>query len=297
MRADQLSKTAAFIAIKFYGLTRIESYRSLFDSSVVGFYEKLVQSLPAPLRWYHKWLKSKWVRTFYIWWEELLLPGDLMHILARKWYIQRATERLVDEGYEQLIVLGAGFDHLAHFFSEKGLRCFEFDAPHMAQLKRQFLNNNYPNTLRPKVVDVHFPIDNFETILLQQQSLDPGKKTIIVAEGFFDYLSPHTVNSFFITIKKYFSHKSAVISTHFSLDELPGFHRWVFQTSVNLVDEKLQFDSSIYEFKQLLENQQFTVEQIIDTQEISDELLYRIDSSLPVLKGFYILLAKLDTKK
>ncbi|HET6527509.1 MAG TPA: class I SAM-dependent methyltransferase, partial [Balneolaceae bacterium] len=252
MKANQLSKTAAFIAIKFYGLTRIESYSALFDGSVIGFYDKLVQFLPSPLCRYHKWLKFKWIRKFYIASEELLLPGDLMHVLARKWYIRRMAEDLVDQGYEQLIVLGAGFDHLSHHYAQQGLRCFEFDAPYMAGLKRDFLKEAYPHSHHPSIIDSHFPADSFSEILQQQPGLDPAKKTIIVAEGFFDYLPSHTVNSLFITIKEYFSHNAAIISTHFALNELPRFHRWVFKTSVNLVDEKLQFNSSMYEFEQLL---------------------------------------------
>ncbi|HEX6981475.1 MAG TPA: class I SAM-dependent methyltransferase [Balneolaceae bacterium] len=292
MKANQLSKTAAFIAIKFYGLTQIESYRSLFDKSVITFYDKLVQFLPVPLCWYHKWLKLGWARKFYIASEELLLPGDLMHILARKWYIQKMADDLVSQGYEQLIVLGAGFDHLSHHYAQKGLECFEFDAPYMAHLKRNFLSEAYPHSHHPNIIDSHFPADSLGEILQRQPGLDPAKKTIIVAEGFFDYLPSHTVDSFFITIKEYFSHNSAIISTHFSLDELSKFHRWVFKTSVNLVDEKLQFNSSISEFEQLLEDRQFKILQLIDGQTISNEFLKRINSHLSILEGFYILMAK-----
>lgn len=84
MKANQLSKTAAFVAIKFYGLTRIEKFRSLFDDSVVNFYDRIVQTLPGPLSYYHSWLKYSGIRKLFIGAEELLLPGDLLHIIARK---------------------------------------------------------------------------------------------------------------------------------------------------------------------------------------------------------------------
>lgn len=195
MKPDQLSQTAAFIAVKFYGLTQMDHFRSLFDDSVIRFYNKLVKNLPAPIRYYHFWLQFSWIRKLYIWSEEILLPGDLLHIIARKWYIQQIVNQLVNDNYEQLIVLGAGFDHLAYRFTQKGLSCFEFDSPYMAERKRQFLKRHYPNSRHPQIIASHFPAHNIKTQLAEQSHLDPHKKTIIVAEGFFDYLTTDTVSA------------------------------------------------------------------------------------------------------
>lgn len=292
MKSDQLSQTAAFVAIKFYGLTRMDQYRSLFDDSVVAFYEQLIQSLPIPLRYYHYWLQQKWVRRLYIWSEELLLPGDLLHIIARKWYIQRMAERLLDEGYEQLVVLGAGFDHLAFDFAQRGIDSFEFDAPHMAALKRHFLSSCYPGRRHPNIIISHLPNDELGHEFSRHPQIDSNKKTIVVAEGFFDYLPPHLVASSLGQIQQYFSHKPALISTHFALDELSSFHRWVFKTSVNLVSERLQFNASMEAFRDILTNQQFELTQLHDAHEINTTIKNLVKTTLPVLKGFYVLLAQ-----
>lgn len=292
MKADQLSQTAAFVAIKFYGLSRIEQFRTLFDDSVVTFYEKLIRSLPAPLRYYHYWLDFDWVRRLYIWSEELLLPGDLLHIVARKWYIQRMTGRLIEEGYEQLIVLGAGFDHLAFHFAQKGLVCYEFDAPRMAALKRHFLTEYYPGQPHPSIIISHLPDDSIGADFQNHPHIDPSKKTIVVAEGFFDYLTPDTVEQCLREIRQYFRHNPALISTHFALNELPAFYRWVFKGSVNLVNERLQFDSSIEGYQQLLSESGFKIGQLHDTHEISTEIKKMTHTTLPVLDGFYVLTAR-----
>ncbi|MGD8426721.1 MAG: class I SAM-dependent methyltransferase [Balneolaceae bacterium] len=289
MKSNQLSQTAAFVAIKFYGLTQIHSYRSIFDHSVIVFYEKLIKSLPLPFRFYHFWLRFHWVRAFYVWAEEKLLPGDLLHVVGRKLYIQRLTEELLSKGYEQLIVLGAGFDHLAFYYSRQGVPCFEFDAPYMSELKRQFLKEQYPLETHPTIIEAHIPNDHLERLL--QKHIDPHKKTIIVAEGFFDYLDSETVTKLLIQLRNFFSHNPALITTHFALNELSFFYRKVFQSSVTMVGEKLQFHTSMNDFKKLLEKQGFRISQLFDSKDIRADIAKKLSTSLPILKGFYIFMA------
>jgi hypothetical protein len=292
MKADQLSKTAAFVAIKFYGLTRDERFRSLFDPSVITFYNKLVRSLPVPLSYYHYWLQYPWVRKFYIWGEELLLPGDLLHIIARKWYIQQITQQLVNDGYEQIIILGAGFDHLGYHYSQKGLSCFEIDAPQMSFLKQQFFQEYYPGQAHPDIITSHFSDDQPVPEFTSYPKIDKHSKTIVVAEGFFDYLNPDIVNQTLTQIRSYFSHKTTLVTTHFALDELPSLHRRVFKTSVRMVGEQLRLDASINIFKQILTDQGYNICQLYEAQAISENIQMHTKTMLPILKGFYILSAK-----
>ena len=109
--ANKLSLTASYIAVKFYGLTLNPNIASFFDSFTITFYRNVVCYLPKKLSWNQKALKSRVWRNFFVWWEELLLPGDLMHILSRKYYIEHAILKALNDGYEQLVVLGSGFDH------------------------------------------------------------------------------------------------------------------------------------------------------------------------------------------
>jgi len=290
MKSDQLSQTAAFVAIKFYGLTQIDSYRSIFDNSDIQFYENLVKSLPAPFKFYHFWLKYRWVRAFYIWSEEKLLPGDLLHVVARKWYIQRMADKIIDQqGYEQLLVLGAGFDHLAFHYAQKEVASFEFDAPYMSGLKNSFLKKMYPDRPHPTIIQAYLPTDSLSELLTEH--IDPNKKTLVVAEGFFDYLESDTVTDLLANLKDFFTYKPTLISTHFALDELSPFHRKVFEWSVKIVGEKLQFHTPMPKLKKLLSEQGWQIRQLYDSKDIREELYKKILTSLPVLKGFYIFMA------
>lgn len=293
MKADQLSKTAAFVAIKFYGLTREDHFRSLFEPSIINFYDKIVQSLPAPLSYYHYWLQFEWIRKSYIWAEELLLPGDLLHIIARKRYIQNIIEKLVEQEFEQIIVLGAGFDHLGYHYSKKGLCCYEIDTPQMAALKQQFLQKSYPGRSHPEIIHFHFSEDKQISEIINHSNINESRKTIVVAEGFFDYLTPNKVGQIVNQLRTRFSNNLKLISTHFALDELPKLHRRIFESSVRMVGEPLRLEASIEDYKQILNDNGYGISQLHDIRTISEDIKPKINTSLPLLKGFYILSAEL----
>ena len=292
MKADQLSHTAAFVAIKFYGLTRIPSFRRMFDEQTITFYENLVQTLPGPLRYYHFWLKYRLIRKLYIWSEELLLPGDLLHILARKWYLQRMCDQLIAEGYKQVLVLGAGFDHLALRYANMGLSCIEFDAPYMAEQKHSFYRNYYPDSKHPTICSAFLPEHRLEDLLRDHADIDPVKKTIVLAEGFFDYLEGGTIRDILQQLQASFKTPPALLSTHFALDELPVVHQWVFKSSVRMVGERLKFRASMNSFRQLLADNGYRITHSLDSRALAEDLKTNIDTKLPLLKGFYIFRAE-----
>lgn len=291
MRSNQLSQSAAFIAIKFYGLTREEQFRTLFDPSVMAFYEKTVRSLPVPLRYYHYWLRFRPVRSFCIAAEELFLPGDLMHILARKWYMGQMVDELISDGYEQILVLGAGFDHLGLRYARQGIPSLELDTPRMTQLKRQILEQHYPGNPHPDIMPLMLPHHPLSDLLQQEQPLSPEKKTIIIAEGFFDYLQKQAVGELLSALRHYFT-SPALLTTHFALNELSPFHRLIFRTSLRVVGEKPELGVSMETFLDLLHTNDFRIQKKLGPREISHDLLSSINTDLPLLEGFYLFSAR-----
>lgn len=291
MNPDQISKTAAFIAIKFNGLTQNPRFKSLFDDQVITFYDRIVQDLPAPLNYYHYWLKFDWVRQLYIWSEELLLPGDLLHVIARKLYVRQLVDQLIDDGYEQMLVLGAGFDDLAFIYQQKGMQCLELDVPLMAEFKQTFLNKWYPHQEQPAIVGSYISDEKPILKLSKHNSLYAQKKTIVIAEGFFDYLTTEAVNHILQELQNHFVSAPAVVTTHFALDELPKHQQWVFKTSVRTVGEQLQLHKTMDEFNELLMGSGFTIQKQFTHQSITKQLQKMTGTSLSVLKGFYLLLA------
>lgn len=292
MKPDSISQTAAHIAIKFYGLTRMQPYRSWFDPETVLFYNRLVQSLPFPLNRYHSLLKKSWLRKLFIFSEELLLPGDIMHILMRKYYIARELERLLEEGAEQLVVLGAGFDHLAVIYSGRDIPSFEFDMPGMADLKEEFAKTyDYKNS-NLSISRANFTRNELHEDLENAASLVPSRNTVVVAEGLFDYLSPDETSQILSQLNQYFDKELNLITTMFALDELPPFRRLVFKSGVSLVGETLKLDLSRPAFFRFLHKNQFRITNLIDHNSMEKHPIGGQKPTFPVLEGFYLATAE-----
>lgn len=289
MKPNKISSTAAFIAIKFFGLAQYKKFRRLFEPSVVAFYDQLIKNFPAPLRFYHFWLQFEWIRKIYIALEEMLLPGDLLHIVARKYMIHSKVANLIDEGYEQIIILGAGFDHLGYYFSEKGIYCLECDVPRMATQKKRLLNEIYPNRKGPEIVPWFFPKNRLDELLKKNSRLKSDKRTIVVAEGLFDYLERDSAEEILEQLKSCLDNKPAILTTHFALDEIPPFYRSVYTLSVKMVGESLKLKYSLSEFRTLFRDKGFKVYETIERDEMENDLKSHTGTSLSILKGFYLL--------
>lgn len=284
----KLSLTASYIAIKFYGLTLNPGIAVLFDSFTTSFYKDVVSYLPKKMSWNQKALKSRLWKNFFVWWEELLLPGDLMHIISRKFYIEKAVQNAIADGFEQLVVLGSGFDHNAVQCASKGLPSFEIDTHSMIYHKQRMLSQFGYHAIDLNLCPVDPANQNIKEILLKTGKFNPRKKTIFLAEGFFDYLSLESTRSILLNIRSMHTNVK-LISTFFDLGELNFFNRLMFTSGVAMVGETLKLPLNRKEFISLLKEFDLKVENETSYSNIEQELISKMDIDLPVLKGFYIL--------
>lgn len=288
MKREGISQTAAYIAIKFCGLCRHDATATLFPDEIKAHYTSVLNYLPGYLSWYEKALgKAAW-RNFFIGMEELLLPGDLMHIIGRKYFLHHAIQQM-SEDIEQILILGAGFDHTGSYWANKGIPCFETDNPSMMVHKQNILRStNMPEDL------ILCGIDHRRTSLTEELSnhaaFDPGKNTLVLAEGFFDYLHISDVHKLLDELGQLLP-RHQLLSTFFSLDELNSFHRFSFTSGVAMVGEAIRLPLSISGFEELLVGKNYHSEQKLSYNEMQRFLRERTSLKLPVLRGFYILQA------
>ena len=289
-----ISHTAAYIAVKFYGLTLDEKIGGHFDPAVLGFYEKMVRFLPKHLSWYHDSLTSPVWRKFFILSEEALLPGDLMHIISRKYYITKKLDESLKNGIEQVVIPGSGFDHLGAYVSGKGVPAFELDTELMTDVKQRFINQNGYQNEHLELVVCDVTEHRVKEELEKNSKFDPGKKTLFVTEGFFDYLSPATSEEILEDIRA-LNPKNQLLTTFFSLDELNLFHRFVFTSGVSLVGETLKFKLELSEFVEFLEARGYLLGSTTSHRQMKKNLISASGINLPVLKGFYIMEFGIDS--
>ncbi|MBO6794978.1 MAG: class I SAM-dependent methyltransferase [Balneolaceae bacterium] len=285
----KISHTAAFIAVKLYGLTRKPAFAAKFDPFILNFYQNIVQSLPSYLRWYGTALKSSFIRSLFILSEELFLPGDLMHILCRKYFVGKEVRELIDSGFEQIVNLGAGFDHLGAYYSQKGIPVFELDRQSMIGEKNGFLNQHEYLNANLHFVACDLEFERSGEALRAHPEFDPKKKTVFIAEGLFDYLdllpSERVVEDILSM-----NAKNKLVTTFFSIDELNYLYRAVFRGGIAMVGETLKFKITRDEFVELLEELGLELEVQIDHQQMKKEFVEKSSSKLPVMKGFYVQL-------
>jgi len=287
----QLSQTAAFIAIKFYGLTREAHYHSLFDETTVRFYEKLVRQLPSPLGNYYSMLTKNWIRKLFMIGEELLLPGDLMHILMRKYLVPKRIDWALNAGGSQLLVLGSGFDHLSVIYSDRGIPSVELDTPEMSLFKQQFAKKEGFINSNLNFQPAFITRDRIKDLLPVTPGLDRSRPVVVVAEGFFDYLDRRHMVEMLEDLRSFFENDIFLISTIFDLEELALHRRLIFRSGVRLVGERIKLNLTHGEFLHLLKLNGFEMFKVVSARDMETRILEPLSVSLPVLKGFYLVSA------
>ena len=145
-----------------------------------------------------RWLarSAKWppTRLLWRWLERLTLPGIISHYWHRKRWIESRCRDAIADGFERVIVLGAGYDtltqRLAREFSQ--LAFIEVDHPATQNSKRQALRGDsmLPSNLTYVALDLS--VDPLPATLLQDDMA-----TIVVIEGMLMYLNPPDVDRLF----------------------------------------------------------------------------------------------------
>ncbi|RNC85810.1 MAG: hypothetical protein ED557_03275 [Balneola sp.] len=284
----KISHTAAFIGIKFYGLTKDARISQHFDPFLPSFYQNLVSHLPSHLSWYQSFLNSQWMRRFFMWTEELLLPGDIMHIICRKYYLDKMIKESLESGVEQLVILGSGFDHIGAYFSSKGTPCFELDRELMTKEKQFFLEKFEYQKTNLVLIPGDFEKGRLCEFLSSAATFDTSKTTLFIAEGFFDYLSVQSSREILEDIRE-LNPQNKLLTTFFSLDELNSFHRFSFTSGVSMVGESLKLPLNLSSFTTLLQKYGFIPGKKISFVDMEEGLVKETGLNLPVLNGFYIL--------
>jgi methyltransferase (TIGR00027 family) len=131
-------------------------------------------------------------------------PGIYEYVIARTKYIDEVYEKVLDQQFHQILLLGAGYDTRAYRFNEKAhhTRIFELDAPStqaskIDQLKKRDIR------IPPNVVFV--PVDfNRDSLSdeLDTAGFKKNGKSLFILEGLIMYLDPESVHDTFRIIRE-----------------------------------------------------------------------------------------------
>ena len=139
--------------------------------------------------------------------------GIYPYVIARTKYIDHVFVHAKNNGFEQVLIMGAGFDSRAIRLLGKDdhIKVYEIDACHTLEAKL----NQYKkrNIIKPDN-DILIPIDLEQAKLktgLREHGFEIHRKTLFILEGLIMYLSQDAVRETFNLISEYSSSGSLVV--------------------------------------------------------------------------------------
>lgn len=177
---------------------------------------------------------------------ECLFPGLDNSVVARVRFFDDFVKKSIDEGVQQLVILGAGYDSRAYRIDGlKKIRTFEVDHPATQTMKKEKINKIFGHL--PDNI-VYIPCDLGTDDLRQrlfEMGYDRSKKTLFLMEGLLCYLRPAVVDGIFSFIVKNSGEGSAVLFDYHpqsvvngSSESVTGRNIW---KHVSLLGEPFQF--------------------------------------------------------
>lgn len=140
-------------------------------------------------------------------------PGLHNSLSARVRYFDDFVKRFIDEGLEQLVVLGAGYDTRAYRIEglRNKVRVFEIDHPGTQSVKIKKIKEIFGSLPdHVEYVSVDFETEDFGQQLLEH-GYNRSQKTVFIIEGLIYYLPPKAVDEMLYFISKNSGTGSAVI--------------------------------------------------------------------------------------
>lgn len=170
---------------------------------------------------------------------ERFFPGLGNSIRTKVRYFDDFIKKSIDEGLEQLIILGAGYDSRAYRIDGlKRIRVFEVDHPGTQNLKIEKIKKIF-SSLPDNVV--YAPVDlGIEDLgpKLMEAGFDKSKKSLFIMEGVIFYIPPKKVDEILSFIAENSGRGSGVLFDYFPQSVVDGSCE--LQTGKNIHNHLLQ---------------------------------------------------------
>ncbi|MDT7743460.1 MAG: hypothetical protein QOE59_2538 [Actinomycetota bacterium] len=190
MRAGERSRTAEYMALFRALETSRPPERRLFSDPLAASF------LTTPLAQIASAARLPLLRAVVPWMIDRRFPGPRPSAVARTKVLDDAVVSAVEDGIEQLVVLGAGYDSRAYRLPGCGRPAvFEVDHPDTQAVKREVL----ARTLGRLPAHVGFVAVDFDHddlgVALDRAGFRTGRPTFVLWEGVASYLTPEAVDT------------------------------------------------------------------------------------------------------
>lgn len=154
---------------------------------------------------------------------ERLVPGARNSVVARVRFFDDIVKSSIDDGLEQLVILGAGYDTRAYRIEGMDkIKVFEID--HLATQKVKIekikeIFNSLPDHVTYIPLDLE--VDKLSQWILESK-YDSSKKTLFIMEGLLMYISPEVVDEILFFIVRNSGNGSAILFDYIPLSVVDG---------------------------------------------------------------------------
>ena len=234
----------------------------------------------------------------YGWLGQYRYPGLRGGILARARYIDERLATALDEGVEQLVILGAGNDTRAYRLGAKvgELKVFEVDHPSTQQAKTVKLRTLF-GKIPPHVAYV--PVDFCRDDLgrrLGAAGYHPGKKTLFIWEGVIYYLDAAAVDTLLNFVTGNSGSGSSIIFDYFPPSVIDGSseHKEArnLRKRVSRYGEPFTFGIDDGEIERFLHDRGFHELEVVGTAACKQAWFHGVNESMKVSEMFRFVHAR-----
>jgi methyltransferase (TIGR00027 family) len=155
------------------------------------------------------------LRSYFRWVEQKVLPGFSLHIALRKHWIESQVVQAITHGTTQVVVLGAGFDTLAYRLHKRytHVNFIELDHSATQRLKRKALERHAKMEGNLHLTSADFTQHSLTEVLRFLPAFNVHLPTIYIAEGLLMYLPEVDVLSMFNQLSKLQKRACQVVGT------------------------------------------------------------------------------------
>ena len=215
-----------------------------------------------------------------------IIPGGYYFHIARTKHIDACLREALQEGIEQLVIMGAGYGTRAYRFERllAGARVFELDLPNViGEKRRRVVAMLGREPTQVEYVPIDFTADSLES-LLPAHGYNPSLRTFFIWEGVCMYLMPGVVDDILRFVASNSTSGSSIVFDYLLQDVIDGTtsDKDAIKAAryVAKLGEPYVFGIGAGEIGSFLEKRGLTLLSEIGPQELEDRYLRKSDGRL-----------------